>query len=136
MLPAIVREAPSDALKDKLMLEVLEAETGDSMGISAYSLTRSLANDGFSNGLASLAILGLIKDAMIVRREGHDQDGDIYISYSLTDKGRDRLLERYVEIKRFEEEQKRGPAPPTKARKDLAPSTSFSHDLDDDDIPF
>jgi DNA-binding PadR family transcriptional regulator len=113
------------------MLEVLEAETGDSMGISAYSLTRSLANDGYSNGLASLAILALIKDALIFKNEVQDRDGDPYVSYSLTETGRDRLLERYAEIKRSEEDHKRGPAPTTKVES----FGGFADDLDED-VPF
>lgn len=117
------------------MLEVLEAETGDSMGISAYSLTRSLANDGYSNGLASLAILALIKDALIVKNEGQDRDGDPYVSYSLTEPGRDRLLERYAEIKRSEEEHRRSPALPTKVGGSFGSVGGFSDDLDDD-VPF
>jgi hypothetical protein len=135
MLPAIVRETLSDALKDKLMLEVLEAETGDSMGISAYSLMRSLANDGYSNGLASLAILALIKDSLIVKNEGQDRDGDPYVSYSLTETGRDRLLERYAEIKRSEEEHKRGLAPPTRVGGSFGSVGGFSDELDED-VPF
>jgi predicted transcriptional regulator len=134
IMPVVVRQPPSDALRDKLMLEVLEAETGDSMGISAYSLTRSLANDGYSNGLASLAILALIKDDLIVKNEGQDRNGDPYVSYSLTESGRERLLERYAEIKRSEEEN-RSLTLSLKTAGSVIPARGFDDDLDDD-VPF
>lgn len=128
ILPNIARETPSDALKDKLMLEVLEAETGNVLGISAYSLMRSLASEGYSNGLSGLAILALTKDGLIIRNESQDRDGDPYVSYSLTEGGRDLLLGRYAEIKRSEEELKRS-LPPKSGRG------GFVDDLDDE-VPF
>ncbi len=103
MLPTIVRDVPSDELKDSLMLEVLEAETGDPTGVSAYTLTRALANDGFSTGLASLAILSLVKDGLIEKNAVHDRDGDPYVSYTLSESGTERLLARYAAIKRKQE---------------------------------
>ncbi len=134
-LPAVTKEPPSDALKDKLMLEVLEAETGSPNGVSAYTLTRSLANDGFSNGLASLAILSLVKDGLIDRNNSQDQDGDYFVSYTLTDTGKDRLLGRYATIRRSEENNKRIAELNEIAGVVSINANGFSDDLDDD-VPF
>lgn len=123
----------SDGLKDRLMLEVLEAETGDSMGISAYSLTRSMSNQGYSNGLTSLAVLSLVKESIIYKNEGADRDGDAVIYYSLSEKGRDMLLERYADIKREEEEAARQATANRNAAWGRAGQLSAS---DDDDVPF
>jgi DNA-binding PadR family transcriptional regulator len=92
-----------------------------------------MSNQGYSNGLTSLAVLSLVKESIIYKNEGADRDGDAVIYYSLSEKGRDMLLERYADIKREEEEAARQATANRNAAWGRAGQLSAS---DDDDVPF
>jgi hypothetical protein len=115
----------TDDLKNRIALAILEGEIGDPEGISAYRLLNAVSREGTSERLASLAILGLTNDAIITSSATTDRDGDAYVTYQLTDKGKSLLLGQYAEIKRAEENQQRERPKPA----------AFTTDLDDD-VPF
>jgi hypothetical protein len=123
-----VGNADSDDLKDRILLEVLESEIGDPNGLTAYRLKSTLAAEGFSERITSLAALALKSDGLITSNTFEDRDGDSYLTYCLTDSGKDLLLGRYAEIKRTEETRQ-------SIRQRMGRIPSFDSDLDDD-VPF
>lgn len=119
----------TDAVKRRILLEILEAEMGDPDGLSAYRIKNSAVREGVSERLASLAILGLQRDGLVEAKTVSDQNGDDYRSYTLADSGKDLLLEQYAEIKRSEEDAFRL----TNRSKEV--HATYDSDLDDD-VPF
>jgi hypothetical protein len=118
----------SDGLKDRILLEVLESEIGNPQGLPAYVLKRALSADGVTERLTSLAALALTRDGLIESTAFEDRDGDGYMTYKLTESGKDLLLSRYAEIKQDEEAKQRPNRMATR-------SSPFVPDVDDD-IPF
>ena len=127
VIPDLRGQAPVDALKNRIVLEILEAEMGDPDGLSAYRLKTALTQVGYSERLTSLAALSLIQDGLIASGKANDYNGDEYLAYSLTDKGKGFILAQYADIKRAEEATLR-PNASVKA-------SPFDADLDDD-APF
>lgn len=120
----------TDALKERILLEVLEGEIGDPDGLSVYRMKNALASEGISERLASLGVLALAHEELIREQAASDYNGNEYVAYRLTEKGRAHLLSQYAEIKRREEDKQRERLP-SKAR----PAPAFDTDLDDD-VPF
>jgi hypothetical protein len=123
----ILDPSDSDGLKDRILLEVLESEIGDPQGLTAYRLKSALAAEGFTERLTSLATLALSRDGLVESASYEDRDGDGYVAYRLTERGKELLLSRYAEIKRTEETRQAN-------RRSKRPS-AFDSDLDDD-VPF
>lgn len=117
-----------DDLKNEILLEVLQAEIGDPSGLSAYRLTSNVTRTGFSEQLASLAILSLVQEGFLIKGMGENYNGDPFTAYTLADAGRNHLLAQYAELKSAEEAASR-------ARAQVRPVPAAFNSLDDD-VPF
>ena len=120
--------AAPDNLKSRVLLEVLQAKIGDPSGLSAYRITSSVAHTGFSDQLASLAILSLVHEGLLTSGVAENYNGEPFSFYTLTDAGKTLLLNQYAELKSTEEADAR-------ARASARSVPAAFGDLDDD-VPF
>jgi len=131
--PAPLTAVADDALRERIMLEILEGEIGDPDGISAYRITTALKSEGTSERLASLGLLALTHEGLIETTPSTDYNDNRYIAYRLSSDGRSHLLSQYADIKRREEAKSEEAKQRWTAKKQV-PSNAFD-DLDDD-VPF
>lgn len=107
-----------DEVKSSCLIALLDQDLRTPDGSSLWNLQKAVSTQGISERMVALAIASLVVDQLVQKFHTTDEDGDAYISFSLTDAGHKYLLRSYSSLMQTERDR-------------LTPSFDLS-----DEVPF
>lgn len=125
-----------DEVKSACLTTLLDQSLRSPVGSALWEINKEVARQHISERMVALAVASLLDDGLI-QKHAHEENGEPYLTYSVSDQGQKYILRSYTEIMMKERElaeqsQERALVAWEKMMKRPAPEAAGL----DDDIPF